>query len=344
MLERPVVRDDVIGASLQENYGLPVAQIEFLPLGADVNTAVFRVVSSNGTPYFLKLRSGPFHEASTTLPRFLSDHGIAEIISPIPTQAGQLWASLAQYTVILYPFVQGRDGYTVNLSERQWRRFGVALKQIHTIRLPAMLLGSIPRGDFSPRWRNDVRSYLGLIEQQNFDEPIAATLAEFLKDKRSETLELIERTERHEQVLYSRPLPFTLCHSDLHAGNLHICDDETFYIVDWDAPILAPKERDLMFVGAGLMGGWRAPEEETSLFYLGYGEAEIDPVALAYYRCERIVQDIAAYCEQLLLTAEGGEDRESSLRYLMSNYLPNGVIDLAYRADPLSGSSTPRGQ
>ena len=81
------------------------------------------------------------------------------------------------------------------------------------------------------------------------------------------------------------------------------------------------------------MGNWRPPEEEELLFYQGYGKAQIDPRALAYYRYERIIQDIAAYCEQLLLTAGGGEDRVQALRYLKSNFLPNNTIEIAYNSD-----------
>lgn len=48
---------------------------------------------------------------------------------------------------------------------------------------------------------------------------------------------------------------------------------------------------------------------------------------------ERIVQDIWEFGKQLLLTDEGGEDREQSLRYLMSNFLPDGTIASAYASD-----------
>ena len=54
---------------------------------------------------------------------------------------------------------------------------------------------------------------------------------------------------------------------------------------------------------------------------------------MAYYRYERIVEDIAVYCEQLFLSDEGGEDREQSLRYLASNFLPNNTIEIAYNSD-----------
>ena len=104
-------------------------------------------------------------------------------------------------------------------------------------------------------------------------------------------------------------------------------------MVDWDNPILAPKERDLMAIGGGLMGNWRPPQEEELLFYRGYGDVQIDTQALAYYRYERIIQDIAVYCEQLLLTVDGGEDRAQALHYLMANFLPGSTIALAYRSD-----------
>ena len=103
------------------------------------------------------------------------------------------------------------------------------------------------------------------------------------------------------------------------------------FIVDWDNPLLAPKERDLMYPGGGQGFTGHTPQQEEALFYQGYGPAQVDPIALAYYRYERIVEDIAIYCEQLFLTDAGGADREQSLRYLQSNFLPGGVLEIAHR-------------
>ena len=38
----------------------------------------------------------------------------------------------------------------------------------------------------------------------------------------------------------------------VHAGNVLLGDNDKLAIVDWDNPIMAPKERDLMFVGGGI--------------------------------------------------------------------------------------------
>ena len=333
MLEKPDLQDERIVTCLLDDYGLNAVQVAFLPLGADRNTAVYRVVADDETPYFLKLRGGIFDETSVALPKFLSDQGIVQIIAPLNTKTGQLWAKLNVFKMILYPFVEGRNGYEVNLSARHWGDFGAALKRIHTTELPPALNRRIRQERYSPHWREMVKTFLERIENDVFDDPVAVELAAFLRDRRVEVFDLVRRAEQLAQALQAESSEFVLCHSDVHAGNILIGADGAFYIVDWDDPILAPKERDLMFVG-GAQGfaGHTAAEKET-LFYQGYGQPQINPIALAYYRYERIVEDIAVFCEQLFLTNDGGEDRAQSLHYLKSNFLPNGTIETAYNSD-----------
>ncbi len=199
--------------------------------------------------------------------------------------------------------------------------------------LPPALSSRIQRETYSPRWREIVKASLARIETDTFDDPVAANMAAFLQAKRAEVFDLIARTERCARALQAHSPEFVLCHSDLHAGNVLIANGGAFYLVDWDAPILAPKERDLMYAGGGQFGDARTPDEEERLFYRGYGPTPLDPNALAYYRYERIVEDIAVEYEQIFSTAGGREDREQALRYMMSNFLPNGTIKIAYRAD-----------
>jgi len=131
--------------------------------------------------------------------------------------------------------------------------------------------------------------------------------------------------------LYLISAEFSGCRpSDLHARNVLLRSDDELVIIDWDEPILAPKERDLMFVGGGVGGIWNDPRE-ADRFYKGCGPAEIDAVALAYYRYERIVADLAAYGERLFGTHGSPEDWELSLRKVMDVFSPNNVIEIAHR-------------
>lgn len=334
MLEKPTLADERITTCLQNAYGLGVRTITFLPLGADINTAVYRAATHDDRDYFVKLRSGVFDESSVTLPKFYSDQGIAQIIPPLTTQSGDLWAKLDHFTVILYPYVEGHNANEVALSDELWRVFGAALKRVHTATIPPALGQPIQRERFSPQAREAVKAFLARVAVARWQEPVAAKTAAFFQEKRAEILDLIARSERCAHLVQA-PMPdFVVCHSDIHAWNLLIDGNDHLYMVDWDNPIWAPKERDLMFIGSGLgFAGDRTLQEEETLFYQGYGEAQIDPIALAYYRYERIVQDIWEFGKQLLLSTEGGEDREQSLHYLQSNFLPNGTIAIAYSSD-----------
>ena len=329
MLEKPAIADSEIVACVQDAFGLQVDDVSFLPLGADGNTAVYQLIAQAGKPYFLKLRSGPFKEVSVTLPHFLHKQGIQGLIPPQPTTSGALWADWDGYKVMLYPFIDGHDAYDVPLTDAQWRQFGAALQRVHTAVLPSSLAAVIPTETYTPKFRELVKKFMLDIQERPFAEPVAQKMAAFLYEKRDVVAQLVQRTEQLAKIVQERPSANVLCHSDIHAWNLLISNDGALYLVDWDDPILAPKERDLMFIGAGLGGIWHTPREKD-LFYEGYGRTEVDREILAYYRCERIIQDIAAYCEQIFLSDEGGADREEAWHNVASNFSPGSTIDLAF--------------
>jgi spectinomycin phosphotransferase len=107
--------------------------------------------------------------------------------------------------------------------------------------------------------------------------------------------------ERPAAVLRSRSVPYVICHADLHPANLLRDHAGHVYVIDWDEVMQAPKERDFIFL--------REPQTDT--FWEGYGEKEIDWLALTYYRWERIVQDLIENAENVCsrddLTAETKE-------------------------------------
>ena len=204
-----------------------------------------------------------------------------------------------------------------------------------TAPLPPSLAGSIPGETFSPEWREMVKTFQAQVEENEYADPTAAKVAALMCARREEICRLVARTDMLGLALQSRAhtpegWEWVLCHTDIHPGNLLLGTNDALYIVDWDNPVLAPKERDLMLIGG--CPTWNSPRE-VALFYQGYGPTEIDPTAQAYYRYERIIQDIAAYCQQLLKSSAGGQDREQSFAYFASNFLPGGEIEIARERD-----------
>ena len=325
MLDKPDIEDALIVAAVGDGFGLKIAQVMFLPLGADFDTAVYRAVAADGEAYFLKLRRGNFDEVAVAIPRFLQTQGIAAVMAPIPTRGGRLWTEVGGFKLILYPFVEGCSGRNAELSDRQWRELGAALKAVHASRLPPDLARRTPRETYSPRWRGMLKAALARNGKVAYDDPAAARLAALLKARRGKIAQIVERAERLAVPLRRHPRPFVLCHADIHAYNVILGADDSLLIVDWDNPLLAPKEHDLMFMDDDSDEGmWCNPKED--LFYQGYGQTEVDPVALAYYQAERVVEDIAVTCEMVFAGAEAGDprvsDREQGVQYVVGRFAP----------------------
>ncbi|RIK37773.1 MAG: phosphotransferase [Chloroflexi bacterium] len=334
MLEKPDLPDECLVACLQEAYGLRIDGVSFLPLGADFSAAVYRVVARDGRSYFVKLRRGRFDEVSVILPKLLHDQGVTQVIPPIATKTGQLWTHLDDHHLILYSFVEGGNGFEVELAPHDWSELGTALRRIHTVTLPAEIRQRIPQESYTPRWRNTLKVFLDEVEKKEYADPDAAQLAALLRAKRSELEHVIARSEALSRVVQAKALPFVLCHTDIHSWNLLLEHNGGLYIVDWDMPMLSPKERDLMFLVDGVGGIWQGTDGDAQ-FYEGYGGARADPVALAYYRYERGIEDIVVTAEQIFLTKEGGTDRAEGIQHLLTAFSPGGAIALAYRSDPL---------
>jgi spectinomycin phosphotransferase len=334
MLTPPDLAESSIIACLYESYELRIGRVTFLPIGADINTAVYRVDAADGTSSFLKLRRGDFDEVAVTLPAWLHAQGIRSVLAPIPTTTQRLWVNAHGFDWILYPFIVGANGFEAALSSAQWRLLGRSMAAVHASVLPAGLARRIPREDYAPRWRDRVRMYQQRVEISDFADPIAASFAALWRTKRDEIDAIVGRAEELGHALRQHNREFVVCHTDLHGGNVLVGANGELTIVDWDNPLLAPKERDLMFVGAGIGDVWN-DAEEAALFYQGYSQDSaptvIDPVALSYYRYERIVADFAAYGDEIFGALTSVEDRANGLEQVWGQFLPHGVVEIAHQ-------------
>jgi spectinomycin phosphotransferase len=140
---------------------------------------------------------------------------------------------------------------------------------------------------------------------------------------------ILARTDELIRQIKKMEIKYCLCHGDIHAANILISDDNNFFIVDWDTLILAPKERDLMFIGGGIAGKWNVKEEEK-LFYKGYGAYDdVNKILLAYYRYYRIIEDIAVYCDQFFEENIQEENQKVIIERIDSNFWPGNTVDMA---------------
>lgn len=316
---------------LKTVYNIEVVMLTPLLLGADMNASVYKADANDGLVYFIKLKYGHHHDIGVAIVGLLQNVGV-QMIAPIKTIHGQPIQQIEDFTLIVYPFVEGQDGFSRQLRDEQWCTLGKMLKQVHEIEMPLSIQNKIRHEAYSSKWREIVRSLCMHIEVKPLQNEIALKLWNFIQSNKLIIRRLVDRAEQLAQEIQCQTAKFVLCHSDIHGGNVLIEGNGTIYIVDWDDPIMAPKERDLMFIGGGVANIWNKPHEEK-LFYQGYGNTVINKTILTYYRHERIVEDIAEYAQALLLTTDGGENRIVMYRHFMDMFNPQGVVDIAFKTD-----------
>lgn len=333
MLEKPDLNEALLAQSVEKAYGIVATKLEFLPLGADYDTAVYRVHELDGGTYFLKLRRGELFQPALIVPRMLADRVPGTVIPPIVLADGALSIKFDEFSLSMYPFVAGVDGFQSSLNRAQWSAVASLLRGLHSLPVPTDVQAALPVETFADTARSEVRSILTRLDALTPPDTYAAALMDSLRERQPVIEHLVDRASQISLVLNRRQLPLVLCHGDIHAGNVLIDAEGNLMVVDWDTLVLAPRERDLMFIGAGIGDTWRT-EWESATFYAIYGRAATDQHAIAYFRMERVIEDVRAFSEQLLNDAQGGEDRAQALRYFNSQFEPGGVLDIALNSDP----------
>lgn len=328
---------EYVRACLRDRYARTLVSLEPLALGLDTTAQVYRITDDSGSVYFLKARSRALYPASCLAPRYLADHGETAVVAPLPTTDGALWARLAApedaWVIAVYPYIAGVSGWRPGMSDAQWRATGAIFRRIHGIALPAEGIASLRRETF------DVSDYARSVEMfaarfaavpSDGDAAAERALRERWQARRATIYTLLNAMRALAERLRDRSGPFVLCHGDLHPGNLLRDDASGVYVVDWDDVLLAPKERDFLFVGEPDGEGF---SQADAPFFQGYQPREIDWVAVTYYRCERVVQDVIECAHTVCLRDDLGAAVKGDATTLFDDlFAPDGNMDAARRA------------
>ena len=329
MFDKPPINDATIIASIQDHFGLNITSLAFLPLGKDSHAGVYRATAHDGQVYFLKVKSDAIHESGLVVSRYLNDNGLSEIVAPLPTIEGRLWTKVDQFTLLLYPFVEGETVWC-GLSERQWVQYGAFLKKLHTIRLPEDLRAQLPIDDFVPRarWSRIAHQIHTTVQHQHADDPTAAELGAFWREKHDNISQIFDRADRLGRRLQQQSLDFVVCHADIHTANVILAPNGALFVVDWDEVMLAPKERDLLFA---VVGSFVSEKRHEELIFQGYGPPNINLLALTYYHYARIVEELGGCAEPVLLMESTSDaTKRDAVRGFRAMFGPGELVEAAH--------------
>jgi spectinomycin phosphotransferase len=327
VLEPPGIAVADLIERARTRFAIPVNGATFLPIGHDSAAWSFRLTGGEGA-WFLKVLARPVDAASLEVPRHLAEQWIGHLLAPIPTATGDSFDEGKPYSFILYPFVDGESGGDIGLTTAQQTELGRVVRRIHEFPAPAALASSMRRERFMPPGVEAARRIGGEVRSGSPDD-FHRSLAAFWLRHRREIDRIVERAEALGAEARTRTWDPVICHADIHAWNVLVERSGEFVVVDWDETLLAPRERDLMFVDGGVGG----LQNDARAFFAGYGYIEVDPVVMAYYRFDWVVQELASYGDCVLTSGVGDATRAEALDLLASLFEPGNVVEAAHRAE-----------
>ncbi len=327
MLDDPGLDRRELTAALSSGYGIEATAFTFVP-SYDQQAASYDVTTTDSR-WFVKVRFGAAPSVPLEVPRALLDAGVPNVLAPIPTRAGALLHPMAgDRNLVTYPFASGRSAMEAGMTEEQWRLFGATLRAVHGTGLE-VFAGRLPAETFALPSAEVVRRELA---RPGRPRPGAAAgrLDEVLRRQAGRIGSMLERAEALGAILRNRRFERVLCHADIHAANILVTDDGDLLLVDWDGPMLAPRERDLLFVIGSRIARDVEPHEEA-WFFEGYGQVQVDREALIYYRYERILEDIGEITRSVFDDPGPSETSRAAEVRLLESFLAPAALQAIER-------------
>lgn len=324
MREKPAIADEKILSRLNASYGVSARQTEFLPIGADGNAWAYRVHTDEKS-YFLKIKRGQPAQSMLVVPDYLKSNGVEEVIAPIRTQDNRLYAQMDDYSLILYPFVEGDSAWEKHLTEPQMRSWGDIMRRIHDVDISDAVAEVVPHETYISTRDALFKRVKKTLLNGNYSGKYASELATMWKEKSKEIEFAYIRYRALGDRIKRQNLQHVICHADIHKANIILDDGGRIHVVDWDEVIIAPKERDLMFFDV------RQPADDG--FFAGYQNTDVNYVAIAYYRYDWVVQEFAEWPAWVLDDPDRPEgEQEYAVSEFKQLFDPENVLDVAHHA------------
>ncbi|MEE3919334.1 phosphotransferase [Micromonospora sp. BRA006-A] len=231
MIDKPDIDERTLAAEVAAAWSVDVVDLVFMPVGLDGHAWAYRVETADGGRYFLKVRRGDFTPAAVLLPSLLRAQGLRQVVAPLDhAGAGRGFGAIGSCSTRSTTAAAGGAVVSPTASGSSTAISGSAAPG-HAERGG----GSRPAGRAVPiergRTAADPRR-AGRVERGS------GCLLEAVRSA-------LHRLAESVDDLASRVTPgqHVICHADIHPGNLIADGDGPLHVVDWDAPILAPRER-----------------------------------------------------------------------------------------------------
>ena len=211
-----------------------------------------------------------------------TETGVKNISYPIPTKDGALGIEVGSYASVLFNFIDGKTALEAEFSDKQYTALGKLLGRVHQSKVDYQI-----KEDFSIPSKDDFLKITSLLTK---------------KPNGASTIEAW-------QLLSPSKDKIVVCHGEPSPGNIVVDKKGEVYLIDWDEPIFAPKEKDLMFFEKTMkpfMSGYSAHSRDTT----------INDNVKAFYSHLWNINEVTDFGDRLLLNPGTEEENKHNLEGL----------------------------
>lgn len=335
-----VAVDDSLLGWVREDFGVTLESVRPVGYGADETAELWRAVDADGRVLAVKLSGRT--PAGLVLSAYLAERGVPGIAAPLRTRDGDVCAVRDGRRLSVVPWVSDERALGGGMEVAHWRAYGRVLAAVHATEVTEELTRLLPAEDHTHRQvaarvRATDRA-VAAVDDATAD-PFTREAAGRWRPVAGLLAGLLDRADALGAELRGRPVAQVVCHGDPHLGNVLLDVDGGVWLIDWDDAVLAPRERDLMFVRGGVLAFAAITPRQQAAFFEGYGPVEPDPVRLAYHLTVRALDDIADWTRQAMDTGHDDADRVRALDIVRGLVTPVGLVSLA--RDALVGIGHP---
>jgi len=153
---------------------------------------------------------------------------------------------IRDFQIALFDWISGRTAEEHKLTDTQLERLGELLAKIHQSKT---IIGEYPvRENFTIPFKNRFLAICDSMSKISGNSTKYRTrLKLFLGPHGQEFMQELETLEKLQRKVKTKNLEYVNCHGEPSPGNILSSDNGEIHLLDWDDPIFAPKEKDLLF-------------------------------------------------------------------------------------------------
>ncbi|MGW5363571.1 phosphotransferase enzyme family protein [Actinopolymorpha pittospori] len=324
MLEAPEdLTAEHISAALRTWWGVDPVDVNYAAVGHGSHNWI--VLAADATRWFVKAdRKGEdtsafFHSTYETA-AVLRDCGLDFVHAAVRDRSGQLRREASpSWEIGVFPFIDGRNpDFHGSAAERA--QIAETIGRLH-----AHPPTAVPALRWEPGYSQpELRQLLATIRDRPWSRGPYAQAAYDLFTTSAPGIEELFTLQGHLVDRLRRAVdPWVITHGEPHGGNTMLDLAKEIHLIDCNAMMLAPRERDLWLL---LYVGHEVPldvdnTEVLAAYQRGAGPFAPRPFVLELFRAEWHLSEISGYLQEFSTLHGDSEDAANDWHYL-NRYLP----------------------